>query len=239
MNRTERLFQMMQLLRMLPPPVTAEQVAMDMDVSLRTVYRDIESLRGLGAVIDGEAGFGYTLIEDASLPPLNFEDDEIEALVLGLRDVTRIGDPALAKAARSSLAKLKARLPPRQSHRLEHAVLNIRRFRNPPDPTVDVSKLRSATWDEAIVSFNYKDGSGALTDRSVKPLGIVFLDDCHMLLSWCLLRQDFRNFRLDRMSDLATTGEHFRPHRIPLLRDAVARVRGEIDRMAKVRPPQE
>jgi predicted DNA-binding transcriptional regulator YafY len=239
MNRTERLFQMMQLLRVLPAPVTAEQVAIDMSVSLRTVYRDIDSLRSLGAVIDGEAGFGYTLIEDASLPPLNFEDDEIEALVLGLRDVSRIGDPALAKAARSSLAKLKARLPPRQSHRLEHAVLNIRRFRNPPDPTVDVAKLRSATWKEEIVSFSYRDGSGASTERRVKPLGIVFLDDCHMLLSWCLLRQDFRNFRLDRMSDLLTTGDHFRPNRVPLLRDAVALVRGQTDRMAKDRPHSE
>ena len=239
MNRTERLFQLMQLLRMLPPPATAEQLAVDMNVSLRTIYRDIESLRALGAVIDGEAGFGYTLIEDASLPPLAFEDDEIEALVLGLRDVSMIGDPALAKAARTALSKLKARLPPRQSNRLEHSVLNVRRFRTPPDPTVDVQVLRRATWDESVISFDYIDGSGSTTSRSVKPLGIVFLDDCHVLLSWCLLRQDFRNFRLDRMTGLGVTKDHFRPQRVPLLRDAVARIQGEIEAMAKDRPRSE
>lgn len=237
MNRTERLFQMMQLLRMLPPPVTAEQLSADMDVSLRTIYRDIESLRSLGAVIDGEAGFGYTLIEDASLPPLAFEDDEIEALVLGLRDVGMIGDPALAKAAKAALAKLKARLPPRQSNQLEHAILNVRRFRKPPDPTIDVKALRRAARDEAIVAFDYADGAGMRTSRSVKPLGIVFLDECHVLLSWCLLRQDFRNFRLDRMTNLVVTGEYFRPHRVALLREAVARIRGEMDAVAKDRPP--
>ena len=87
MNRTARLFQMMNALRSLPAPVTAEQLADTLDVSMRTIYRDIDALRGLGAVIDGEAGFGFTLIEDARLPPLGFEDDELEALVLGLRDV--------------------------------------------------------------------------------------------------------------------------------------------------------
>ena len=101
----------------MPAPVRAVQLADELNVSLRTVYRDIDALRGLGAVIDGEAGFGYTLIEDAALPPLGFENDELEALVLGLRDVAVIGDPALARAAQSALAKLTARVPPRQAHR--------------------------------------------------------------------------------------------------------------------------
>ena len=121
----------MQTLRRLPPPVTAQQLAHDMEVSLRTIYRDIDALRSLGAVIDGEAGFGFTLIEDASLPPLGFEDLELEALVLGLRDVAIIGDPALAKAAESALAKIQARVPPRQAHRLEHAILDAQRFGDP------------------------------------------------------------------------------------------------------------
>jgi len=106
MSRTHRLFQLMQTLRRLSPPVTASQLAGEMQVSLRTIYRDIDALRSLGAVIDGEAGFGFTLVEDAALPPLGFEDDELEALVLGLRDVAVIADPAFADAAQSALAKI-------------------------------------------------------------------------------------------------------------------------------------
>jgi predicted DNA-binding transcriptional regulator YafY len=118
MSRTHRLFQMMTALRRMPAPVRASELSDEMAVSLRTIYRDIDALRGLGAVIDGEAGFGYTLIEDAALPPLGFEDEELEALVLGLRHVAVIADPSLSKAAKQALAKITARVPSRQAHRL-------------------------------------------------------------------------------------------------------------------------
>lgn len=225
MTRTHRLFQLMQTLRRLPPPVTAQQLSYDMEVSLRTVYRDIDELRGLGAVIDGEAGFGFTLIEDASLPPLGFEDDELEALVLGLRDVSIIGDPALSKAADSALAKIQARVPPRQAHRLKHAILDAQRFWRPEPPVIDVGLLRQATWDEVCVHFGYEDAKGDQTQRTVKPLGIVYMDNANMLLAWCLLRKDFRSFRLDRMHSLEVTEDSFRPHRVPLLREHLARIR--------------
>lgn len=231
MTRTHRLFQLMQTLRRLPAPVTAQQLSYDMDVSLRTIYRDIDELRGLGAVIDGEAGFGYTLIEDAALPPLGFEDDELEALVLGLRDVAIIGDPALSKAAESALSKIQARVPPRQAHRLKHAILDAQRFWRPATPTIDVGVLRQATWDELCVTFDYTDGKGSETARTVKPLGIVYLDSSNMLMSWCLLRADFRTFRLDRMDRLRVTDQSFRPHRVTLLREHLALLReyaGEI-----------
>lgn len=113
-----------------------------MDVSLRTIYRDIDSLRSLGAVIDGESGYGYTLIEDATLPPLGFDDEEIEALVLGLREVGQTVDPWLAQATGRALSKLKGRLPPSQAHRLEHAVLSACRFRERPKPGIDPRSLR-------------------------------------------------------------------------------------------------
>ena len=219
MSRTHRLFQMMTTLRRLPAPVRALQLADEMQVSLRTVYRDIDALRGLGAVIDGEAGFGYTLIEDAALPPLGFEDDELEALVLGLRNVAVIGDPALAKAATTALAKLTARVPPRQSHRLQHAVLDARRFARPAPPRIDVADLRSATWAEETIGFSYIDGKGAASVREVDPLGIIYMQDTNMLMAWCHLRRDFRAFRLDRMDDLHRTGDSFRPRRVSMLRD--------------------
>ena len=125
MARTNRLFQLMQALRNHRPPVTAALLAAETGVSERTLYRDIEALRGLGAVIDGTAGYGYALTEDPALPPMMFNDEEIEALVLGLRDVQAIGDPALAKAAGNALTKLQARLPSAQAHRLKHAVLSL------------------------------------------------------------------------------------------------------------------
>ncbi|MEH6829721.1 MAG: YafY family protein [Sulfitobacter sp.] len=239
MTRTHRLFQLMQTLRQLPAPVTASALVDETGVSVRTIYRDIEALRGLGAVIDGEAGFGYTLVEDATLPPLGFTDDELEALVLGLREVDVIGDPALAAAARTALAKLKARLPARQTHRLQHAILDARRFTRPAEPKIDVTALRAATWDEATVEFEYEDAQGAASKRQVDPLSIVFMRNAHMLLAWCHLRQDFRAFRLDRMAGFSVTGAHFRPRRVPMLREFLKRLREESEQRAEDRATEE
>lgn len=232
MSRTHRLFQLMQTLRRMAPPVTAQSLAHEMDVSLRTVYRDIDTLRELGAVIDGEAGFGFTLIEDATLPPLGFENDELEALVLGLRDVVAIADPALAKAAESALTKITARVPPAQAHRLKHAVLDARRYWRPDPPRIDVGQLRQAAWDEVSVRFQYQDAKGAQTERTVKPLGIVYFQDTNVLMAWCHLREDFRLFRLDRMDALNVTDQSFRPHRVSLLRDHLDRIRAETQEYA-------
>ncbi|WP_074737642.1 helix-turn-helix transcriptional regulator [Ruegeria halocynthiae] len=227
MSRTARLFQLMQALRSGPSPRTSVQLAQDLGVSPRTVHRDIDALRGLGAVIDGEAGFGFTLIEDATLPPLGFTNDELEALVLGLREVQLIGDPALSDAASEALRKLQGRLPQRQSHRLSHAVLTATRFNRPAIPTIDVADLRQAAWDERVVEFAYTDAKGADTRRRVNPLSIVYMDRASVLLSWCHLRQDFRVFRLDRMQAMDVSEESFRPKRVPLLREAIARIRAE------------
>lgn len=197
-------------------------------MSPRTIYRDIDALRSMGAVIDGEAGFGYTVIEDAALPPLGFEDEELEALVLGLRDVAVIGDPALAKAAKSALAKIKARVPPRQAHRLQHAVLSAHRFGALPEISIDVAVLRSATWEEVAVRYHYTDAKGAETERQVLPLGLVYLDNSNVLMAWCLLRGDYRTFRLDRMRDLVRSDQSFRPRRVPMLREHLDRIRAEM-----------
>lgn len=190
-------------------------------------------MRGLGAVIDGTAGYGYALTEDPALPPMMFNDEEIEALVLGLRDVQAIADPALAKAAGNALTKLQARLPSAQAHRLKHAVLAVNRIVPPPKPSIDVAALRRATWDEYSVAFGYEDGQGAQTERVIDPLGIVFLQDKHCVIGWCHLRSDSRVFRLDRMRDLVVTGDSFRPRRIPMLQDALAKIRADVAEKVK------
>ena len=221
MSRIHRLFQTLQSLRRLSPPVTAAVLAQDLGVSLRTVYRDVEELRGLGAVIDGTAGFGYVLTEDPSLPPLTFSDEEIEALVLGLREVREIADPALAEAADNALLKLRARLAPGQSRRLEHAVLTAKRFHARPEIGIDTRRLRQAAWDEMAVDIDYSDAADRVTQRRVYPLSIVYFDTTLCLMAWCCLREAFRAFRLDRIRRLEVSAESFRPRRIPLLRDCL------------------
>lgn len=235
MSKTARLFQLMQALRQAPPPATAQDLAQTLGVSDRTIYRDIEELRSLGAVIDGASGFGYTLIEDAALPPLAFDDEELEALVIGLREVEAVGDSALAQAASSAMVKLRARLPDRQSHRLRHAVLTARRFARPSEPDIDVRALRQATWDELEISFDYSDKSGNASHRAVRPLSITWFETSHCLLAYCLLRQDFRAFRLDQIRDLKISKQSFRPQRIPLLRAYMEAIFSEKAKSANTR----
>lgn len=227
MPRTDRLFQLMQALRDLPAPATAQALALETGVSERTIYRDIDTLRGLGAVIDGEAGFGFTLIEDATLPPLGFVPEEIEALVVGLTEVTQIGDPSLATAAKTALTKLKSRLPSAQAHRLKHAVLTAKRFYKPPKISIDASALRQAAWEERTIAVDYADAKSNQTTRELDPLTITFLDGTHCLLAYCHLREDYRVFRLDRMVDFTVTDRSFRPRRIPMLREFKARLEAE------------
>ena len=158
---------------------------------------------------------------------MGFTNDELEALVLGLREVQLIGDPTLSDAASAALRKLQGRLPQRQSNRLSHAVLTATRFDRPAVPTIDVAELRQAAWDERVIEFAYTDAKGADTRRRVNPLSIVYMDRASVLLSWCHLRQDFRVFRLDRMQGMDVTEDSFRPNRVSLLRDAIARIRAE------------
>ncbi len=228
MTRTNRLFQLMQCLRAGAP-------GRDLGASARTVRRDIATLRGLGTVIDAAAGFGFTLIEDPALPPMGFDHDELEALVLGLCEVEQIGDPDLAAAAARAVHKLRGCLPPGQSARLRHAALSAKHFRRPAPPSISVAALRQVTRAEFAVEFAYRDAAGIASRRRVKPLGIVYMDRATVLLAWCHLRRDFRVFRLDRMSELTTTGPSFRPLRVPVLRDAMARIRRDTTRLAKSR----
>ena len=224
MSKATRLIQLLHELRMHTPPVTAQTLAEAMAVSDRTIYRDIDALRTAGAVIDGEAGFGYTLTEDPALPPQMFSHDEIEALVLGLREVREIADPALANAADSALAKLRATLPDRLKSRLEHAVLYAKRFHERPEITIDPAAIRKAAWEETALDIAYVDQHDKATKRRVYPLSIIYFDQTLVLLAWCCLRKADRIFRLDRIQSIALTDESFRPNRVPLLRDAIARI---------------
>lgn len=227
MARSDRLFRLLDTIRRLPQPVTAARLAEETGVSLRTLYRDIDTLRAGGALIDGEAGFGYRLTEDPALPPQTFGREEIEALVLGLAEVRFMGDRALGEAAERALAKIVATLPERQQRQALHAVVMSYRHDGRTEPTIDLGLLREACWEERAVEIAYVDEMGRRTERRILPLSIVFFEKVQMCLAWCCLREGFRRFRLDRMERLAATGESFRPRRVPLLREFIAEIRAE------------
>lgn len=225
MARTDRLFRLLHAMRTLPSPPTAARLAEETGVSLRSLYRDIDSLRAAGARIDGERGYGYRLIEDVALPPQTFDRVEIEALVLGLAEVRHFGDPALEKAAASVLAKVAATLPSRTEQHLLHAISKVRRTeaRFPAIPDMDV--IRAGCWHEEALFLRYADKDGTVTERTVLPLSVVYLDSKMTLLAWCCLREAFRMFRLDRVREVRAAGTSFRPRRVVLLRGYLAELR--------------
>lgn len=227
MARSDRLFRLLDALRRLPQPVTAARLAEETGVSLRTLYRDIDTLRAGGALIDGEAGLGYTLTEDPALPPQMFDRLEVEALVLGLAEVRMMSDPDLARAAEGAMAKITATLPERVQRQAIHAALSVYRSERRPPPPPHMGMIREAIWEERAVDIRYCDKAGERTDRRVWPLSIVFLDRALMLLAFCTLRQDFRRFHLSGIETASLSGESFRPRRVPLLRAFIRQLKGE------------
>ena len=232
MAKSDRLFRLLHLIRGLTPPVTAARLSAAMEVSERTIYRDIDSLRAAGARIEGEAGLGYTMTEDPALPPQTFTQIEIEALVLGLADVRQRGDDALSGAASDALVKILATLPERQQRQVNHAISLVHRFERPFQTQIDMSGLREALWAEEAIDIQYKDKSDNATTRRIYPLAITYHDHAVLLLAWCCLRQDFRMFHTYRIASYARSGESFRPRRVPLLRDYIAHLK------ARGAPPQ-
>ena len=229
MARTDRLMRLMDVLRRLPPPVTAARLAEETGVSPRQLYRDIATLRAGGALIDGEAGLGYRLTEDPALPPQSFSRLEIEALRLAVEALPRIGDPELIAAGHDALARIIATLPERQSQQALHAIM---RSITPPaerdPPQVDLALIRNACWEERALEIGYLDMAGIETRRVIWPLGLSYSENHLMLLAHCRLRMDFRTFHVNRIRDARPTGDSFRPRRVALVRDYVAshRARG-------------
>ncbi len=217
MRRADRLFRLVERLRR-RGPVTAAALAEELEVSARTVYRDVQDLVASGVPILGEAGVGYALARGFDLPPLMFTEEEIEALVLGARIVETRADPALARAARDVLKKVEAVLPARLKARVEEAALFAPGFRAVPAGE-GLTRLRGAIRRRRKVSFAYQDQSGAPTRRTVQPLGVFYWGATWSLGAWCELRAGFRNFRTDRITELAVLEETFQPQPGRTLRD--------------------
>lgn len=225
MARPDRLFRLLQAMRVMPAPITAARLAEETGVSLRSLYRDIDSLRAAGARIEGERGYGYRLVEDYSLPPQTFDREEIEAIALGLAEVKHMGDPALARAATSVLAKIAATLPDDGEQHLFYAISQVYRPDARYTSALDMSTVRHACWREEALAIRYADKEHAVTERTILPLAVVYSGRTLTVLAWCCLREAFRMFRLERIIELRTPGTSFRPRRAALLRTYLSELR--------------
>lgn len=185
-------------------------------VSIRTLYRDIASLQAQGAGIEGEPGVGYVLKPGFLLPPLMFSREEIEALVLGTRWVADRADAALADAARSALARIAAVVPGELRLELEASALLVARSgttaKSISGDLVAPGLLRQAIRSERKLRLAYRDATGALSHRIVWPFALAFFEQARVLMCWCEMREDFRNFRTDRIA-AAELLEHGYPKR--------------------------
>jgi predicted DNA-binding transcriptional regulator YafY len=185
MSRSERLLTLIQVLRRHRRPVSGAALARELSVSLRTIYRDIQSLAAGGAPIDGEAGVGYVLRPGFTLPPLMFTEEEVEAIVLGSRMVAASADARLASAARDAMAKITAVLPNGRAD--DVAALGLLSAPRPPDMPdgVDLAQLRQAIRAERKVWITYGDELGNRTERRIWPISLTFYDRTRLLAAWC------------------------------------------------------
>ena len=218
MRRADRLFQIVQLLRRRRTATTAAHIASKLEISERTVYRDIRDLILAGTPIDGEAGVGYRLRPGYDLPPLMFDRDEIQALVLGARIVRRFGDPALARASDSILNKVAAVLPKDLEPLLADTPLFVPTTIGGARSADGLAAAREALVAHRRIQLHYDNGRGQTTDRIVRPLGVFFWGRTWTLAAWCELRVGFRNFRLDRVKT-ATILDRFEDEPGRTLRD--------------------
>ncbi|HEX4296819.1 MAG TPA: YafY family protein [Devosia sp.] len=230
MSRTERLLELLQMLRRHRAPVTGSALAGELGVSIRTVYRDIATLQGQGAEIEGEPGLGYVLKPGFMLPPLMFSIDELEALVLGGAWVGRqTDDPRLSRAAGNALAKISAVLPAELRREVEAGTTFVVPRRIEP-VQIDPSLLRDAIRKELKLRIGYHDDLGRATDRVVWPFIIGFFEQRKVVSAWCELRNDYRHFRIDRIASLAATGERMPRRRHALLKEWRERMDAERSR---------
>lgn len=219
MSRTERLFDLLQLLRNRTQPVTGPTLAQELNVSIRTLYRDIATLQGQGADIEGEPGLGYVLRPGFTLPPLMFSADEIEALVLGSRWVAVRGDDArLSQSARQALSKIMAVLPAELRDRAEATNLLVARTGVTP-AQIDPGTIRLAIRNERKLDIVYRSGDGTESARTIWPFMIGFFESTRMVAAWCELREDYRHFRIDRISSVTAREERYPRRRAQMLKD--------------------
>jgi predicted DNA-binding transcriptional regulator YafY len=219
MSRARRLLSLIEILHRHRAPVSGAKLAAELGISLRSLYRDIATLQGQGAMIEGEAGVGYVLEPGFLLPPLMFSQSEIEAVVLGSRWVAQRGDGELSAAARNALAKILTVLPPNLRGETEGSALIV----GPGEPIAagerEIAAIRRAIRAERKLSIDYRDGAAQPTRRTIWPFALAYFDRARVIAAWCELRDGFRHFRTDRIDALEVADERYPRRRAALLKE--------------------
>ena len=199
MRRADRLFDIIQILRTASHPITAAALAEKLEVTVRTIYRDIAALQGSRVPIEGAPGLGYVMRRGFDLPPLMFTTEEIDAIAVGVRLLRRLRDRKLQEAAESVLGKLSAVVPEPLQSQLVAAPLYVSDGSTPAVTGVDPSQLRSAIRETRKLAITYADEEGRQTRRTIWPIAMAYYVDVTLVGAWCELRNDFRSFRVDRI----------------------------------------
>jgi predicted DNA-binding transcriptional regulator YafY len=231
MRRADRLFQIIQILRRTTRPVTAAALAVELEISKRTVYRDIADLMAQRVPIEGEAGVGYLLASGYDMPPLMLTPDEIEAVMLGAQWVAGRSDKFLSNAARDVVAKIAAVIPERLRPFVLEPSVGAKPTIGEPEESIDTSILRSAIRNGVKLRLRYRSEAGEETERTVWPVILGYAETNRLLVAWCELRQSFRHFRADRIIEAAMLEERNG------LRQGELRRRWQLWRLANIRSP--
>jgi predicted DNA-binding transcriptional regulator YafY len=227
-RRADRLFQIVQHLRG-RRLTTAAQLAQWLQVSERTVYRDVRDLSLSGVPVEGEAGVGYRLGHGFDLPPIMFSLDEVEALVAGARMVEAWGGPALAGHARAAVSKIALALPKARREEVERSRLYAPGFHIPPCAAAHLETVRQAILQRRKLRVGYRDAARRVSERTIRPLALCFWGASWTLVAWCERRNDFRSFRLDRIDAIEVLAETFEESAGEALEDFLGKMRSEME----------
>lgn len=211
MRRGDRLFDVIQALRSAKGPMTAATLAEQLEVTVRTVYRDIATLQARRVPIEGAAGIGYVLRRGFDLPPLMFTTEEVDAIAVGAQLVRRLRDPALQDAATSVLSKIAVVLPDQTRAYFESAPFFVSEGNARVPDGVDLSEIRSAIRDTRKIRLAYTDEQNRRTRRTIWPIALAYYVDVTLIAAWCELRNDYRHFRVDRIETITMLDAHYPP----------------------------
>ena len=210
MRKASRLFEIIQILRLARQPITAAAIAERLEVTVRSIYRDIAALQAMRVPVEGERGIGYILRPGFDLPPLMFSIEETEAVVLALALLERQGDAELKAAARRVGDKIAGAVPLPLRQTLSARALHAWGTAPRQPEGIDLATVRRAIRDEEKLSIDYRDEYGRASERTIRPIALVYYSETANIVAWCELREAIRNFRADRVEACAAAGAHFR-----------------------------
>lgn len=223
MRRADRLFQIVQYLRG-GRLLTAKILSERLEVSERTIYRDIADLQGSGVPIDGEAGVGYILREGYEMPPLMFSKEEMSALLIGARIVNAWGGTRMALAAQEALVKINTVLPDEAKRKADQTPVFALDFHMPDRERKRLDQLDHAIQNRLLLNASYEDAIGNKSERELEPLGLYYWGKVWTLVAWCRKREDFRSFRTDRFKTIDILQENFKREKGKTLSDYLAKL---------------